>query len=176
MLDNINPETDYILAFFPCTYFQECNSMLLQGIGYQQKTMTERSKIDYVIKRHSELHNNYVTLSKMVGFCMDRNIPIVIENPATQPHYLNLYWCFKPKFIDDDRTKRGDKFKKPTQYWFINCEPKFNFLFEPQIVHKIENVERQKGKDRQRKRSEITEHYANRFIREFILDGDCYGV
>lgn len=175
VLYNINPETDYILAFFPCTFFQECNAMLLQGVANQQKTMSDRRKIDYVIKRHSELHDNYVTLSKMVGFCMDRNIPIIIENPAVQPHYLNLYWCFKPKFVDQDRTERGDKFKKPTQYWFINCEPKFNFLFEPQIIKKAEIVEKQKGNDRQRKRSEIEPEYANRFIREFILDGDYYG-
>lgn len=55
---------------------------------------------------------------------------MVIENPYTQPHYLTIYWCIKPTIIDKDRTQNGDYYKKPTQYWFINCEPKYNLVFE----------------------------------------------
>lgn len=176
VLDNINPETDYILAFFPCTYFQENNALWFKGCATQQGGWDEKQKLKYDIKRHEELHRNYTLLSKLVIIAIDKNIHLVVENPLTQPHYLNLYWCVKPKFVDQDRTKRGDKFKKPTQYWFINCEPKFNFIFEPQIMRKIEIISRQNGKDRQRKRSEIEPEYANRFIREFILDGDYYEV
>lgn len=63
-----------------------------------------------------------------------------------------------------DRTTRGDWFKKPTQYWFINCEPKHNFIFgkEKQCDTKLNaycnTVER----------SLINPVYANRFIRESL--------
>lgn len=175
VFDSIEPG-EYVFAFFPCTLFQECNAMLFQGVSNQQSFMTERRKTDYVIKRHKELHENYVTLSKMVAVCMDKHIKLIVENPATQPHYLNLYWCFKPKLIDNDRTERGDRIKKPTQYWFINCEPKNNFIFEPQTTRKTQKLKDIKGgNQRQKTRSEITPEYANRFIREFILDGDYYG-
>ena len=59
--------------------------------------------------------------------------------------------------------------KKPTQYWFINCEPKCNLLMdEPYFISK----ERRRHKDmwgEQVKRSMIHPEYAKRFIREYIL-------
>jgi len=72
-----------------------------------------------------------------------------------------------------DRTLNGDYYKKPTQYWFINCEPKNNFIFEP--IEKVEQKIIAKAKnenviDRTVLRSMIHPQYANRFIREFILD------
>lgn len=167
---------DVILAFFPCTLFAERNMLWFKGGAAQQKGWTVRRKLEYVIERHEELNDNYTILKKMVIVCLDKDIPLIIENPATSPHYLTAYWCIKPKFIDRDRTERGDWMKKATQYWFINCEPKNNFIFEPQIVRKPKKYKEIKGGiDRQKTRSEITPEYANRFIREFILDGDYYG-
>ena len=29
----------------------------------------------------------------------------------------------EPSVIDTDRTRRGDFYRKPTAYWFFNCEP-----------------------------------------------------
>lgn len=177
MLDNINPETDYILAFFPCTYFQSDNYIMFKGKMAQAKNWSIEKKLEYVICRHEELHQNYKALSKLVIACLRNGLHMVIENPSTQPHYLNRFWCIEPSFVDNDRSVRGDKFKKPTQYWFINCEPKNNFIFEPQIVRKTVPVKKFNGcKDRAKLKSEITPEYANRFIREFILDGDYYGV
>ena len=42
---------------------------------------------------------------------------MVLENPYTQQHYLVRYFPIKPKIIDKDRTKDGDYYKKPTQYF-----------------------------------------------------------
>ena len=165
-------EGEYIIAFFPCTLFQEHNALWFKGCAAQQGGWNVKQKLEYCIERHEELHRNYTVLSKLVIVAIDRNIPLVIENPATPPHYLSTYWCVKPKFVDQDRTERGDWMKKPTQYWFINCEPKNNFIFEPQIVRKAKKyIDIKGGNDRQKTRSEITPEYANRFIREFILDG-----
>lgn len=172
VFDNIKKD-DVIVAFFPCTLFQEHNALWFKGCAAQQKGWTVRRKLEYVIERHEELHENYTCLTKMVIVCLDKDIPLIIENPVTPPHYLTTYWCIKPKFVDHDRTERGDWMKKPTQYWFINCDPKNNFIFEPQIVRKPKRyIDIKGGNDRQKTRSEITPEYANRFIREFILDGD----
>lgn len=57
--------------------------------------------------------------------------------------------------------------KKPTQYWFINCEPKNNLIFEPQFIKRP--LKREKDLSTVQ-RSMINPEYANRFIREYILE------
>ena len=92
---------------------------------------------------------------------------MIVENPVTQPHYLTTYFPIKPKLIDRDRTRNGDHYRKPTQYWFINCEPENNVVFEP-----IEFVERKTimGKRNQTNRSMIHGQYARRFLMNYVLD------
>ena len=99
---------------------------------------------------------------------------MIVENPYTQPHYLTTFFPIRPKLIDKDRTKNGDYYKKPTQYWFVNCEPESNILFE-QLQHvDVQRISYQNssgGISRQVKRSLIHPQYANRFIRQYVLDG-----
>ena len=99
---------------------------------------------------------------------------MVIENPYTQPHYLTTYWCLKPTIIDKDRTLNGDYYKKPTQYWFVNFEPKYNVVFEPlDYVETLSLKKVVKGDSdisRKTKRSMIHPQYANRFIRQYLIE------
>lgn len=101
---------------------------------------------------------------------------MIVENPYTQPHYLTTYFPIKPTLIDKDRTENGDYFKKPTQFWFINCKPEQNMFLEPMDfveTHTIANAERMKtGKSRQVNRSLIHPQYARRFIRSYITEGN----
>ena len=75
----------------------------------------------------------------------------------------------KSKVIDMDRTKDGDYYEKPTQYWFINCEPKNNYVND-----KIEKVEKKTISDVHDRveRSMIHPQYARRFIKRYIIDYD----
>ena len=91
-----------------------------------------------------------------------------MENPVTQPHYLTSFFPIKPKIIDKDRRENGDFYKKPTQYFFINCEPEDNLVFESMDYTPTKIIERIKGSDRQRQRSEISPQYARRFIKRHI--------
>lgn len=93
---------------------------------------------------------------------------MIVENPYAQPHYLTTYFPIKPKIIDKDRTKNGDTFQKPTQYWFVNCDPQRNLVFEPITCKRREAIEHTGDRV---KRSMISSEYASRFIRQFILDG-----
>lgn len=100
---------------------------------------------------------------------------MIVENPYTQPHYLTGYFPIKPKLIDKDRTQNGDYFKKPTQYWFVNCEPEQNMFFEPiepVKIHTISHAEKLGiGKNRRVNRSLMHPQYARRFIKAYITEG-----
>ena len=124
------------------------------------------------MKLHEELHENYELISKMVCICLDRDLKMVIENPYTQPHYLTNYWCIKPKLIDKNRRENGDYMIKPTQFFFINCEPKQNLVFEALDYVPKRTSDYIYDKDKSRIRSEIHPQYANRFIRQYLLTED----
>lgn len=104
-----------------------------------------------------------------------------MENPYSEEHFLRRYWCYKPSIIDRDRRLDGDWFKKPTQYWFLNTEPKNNLIFEPledNSINEINVIEWVSKDDAQKMgartvkqaRSMIHPQYANRFIRKYILE------
>lgn len=164
---------DLVIAFFPCTRFEAQISLAFRGEMFQQAKYTDTEKLKYSMRMHEELHELYELLSMMVCVCLEKDIRLIIENPYTQPHYLTQYWCLKPTLIDKDRTANGDYYKKPTQYWFVNCEPEENFLFEPIEHVEVQNVEWQtngEGLSRKTLRSMMHPQYANRFIRQKILD------
>ncbi len=140
--------------------------MIFQGTQWQLQNKSEEYKLELDLKLHKELHDNYCLITKLVLICIRKKIPLIIENPYSQIHYLTRYWCLRPQVIDNDRTLRGDHYKKPTQYWFINREPSDNFIFEPLVVNEVKRVEDNRNTV---ERSLISKNYANRFIREFIL-------
>lgn len=165
---------DLIMAFFPCTRFETKIIQWMKGNIYSQINWNDEKKLEYSMKLHKEMDEMYQLISKMVIVCLRKNLRLVIENPKSIPHHLTDYWCLKPAIIDKDRRKNGDYYKKPTQYWFINCKPKNNLVFEaldyvPQI--KSEHVVKDDfGLDRTTARSMIHPQYANRFIRQYLID------
>lgn len=167
IFDNIDTKNDVILAFFPCVRFEA--QILLWFMGHERnlRFKSDKEKLLKDLELHKELHDMYNLISKLVIICLDKNIKLIIENPYSTQHYLTRYWAIKPKIIDYDRTKRGDYFEKPTQYWFVNCEPKNNFVFEAIDIKPKKRVCKDCNKV---ERSMISKDYANRFIREFILD------
>lgn len=172
IFDNITQQ-DMILAFFPCTRFEAIIPLKFRGEAIDQKNWDLIKKLEYSMNLQNELTELYNLLSKLVVVAIRKKLKMIIENPYTQPHYLTTYWCLRPTLIDKDRTERGDYYKKPTQYWFINCEPKYNFIFEPLNYVKrktIMNTTRKENTSIKVERSMIHPQYANRFIREFILE------
>jgi len=118
-----------------------------------------------------ELTELYILVTRLAIVCKQRNIPLIIENPYSQQHYLRQRWCLRPDIIDYDRTKNGDYYKKPTQYWFLNCKPKQNVFFEP--LYQIEtSLIVEVTKNRPVVRSMIHPQYASRFIRMYVIDDE----
>lgn len=166
IFDKITKE-DLIMAFFPCIRFETQIKLFFKGEAYQQKKHSNIQKLEKDIELHNQLHELYVLITKLAIVCINKKIPLIIENPYSTDNYLTGYWCLKPSIIDMDRSSDGDYYKKPTQYFFIGCEPKNNFIFEP-----LESVKRKQIVKVSNKveRSLIHPQYANRFIRTFILE------
>lgn len=175
MFDEMTPD-DLVLAFFPCTRFEDQILLSFRGDSYQMKNYTDEQKLEYDLMLHDELHRNYKLITMLAIVAIRKGFRMVIENPYSEQHYLKKYWCIKPKLVDTDRRANGDYMKKPTQYFFINMEPKYNLVFEA-----IDYVERRVcsyitsktgEKTRAETRSEIHPQYANRFIRQYLIDQD----
>lgn len=170
IFDNIKSD-DLIMAFFPCVRFEFQFSMHLLGNAFQMKKWSLEKKLLNSIKLMDEVNYFYSIVSKMVVVCIRKDLKLIIENPYRgNYHFLTRYWPFKPSIIDIDRSKLGDTFYKPTQYWFLNCEPMNNFNFGDDLSYKgekdkIVNV-------RGAARSMLSMEYARNFIDSFILDID----
>lgn len=175
---------DFVIAFFPCTRFEDQVLLAFRGDAFQMKKWTDEYKLQYDLYLHEELSRNYSVVTKLVLICKKIGVPLVIENPYSEQHYLRRYWPIKPAIVDLNRRLNGDYMKKPTQYFFVNCEPKNNLVMEvleEVPVRKMKGVKRNGtwkckenegvvilGKDRQKVRSEIHPQYASRFIKQYI--------
>ena len=163
---------DYIMAFFPCTRFEAQILLFFRGDSYQMKNFTDEQKLETDLKLHEELSSNYELITKLAIIVLKKGLRMVFENPYTEQHYLTRYWCLRPAVIDKNRRDNGDYYVKPTQYWFVGCEPKNNFIFEPiEYVEqiKVNNLWGTKQKDVEL-RSMIHPQYASRFIKQYIID------
>lgn len=156
---------DIIFAFFPCTRFENQILLSFRGEQRQDKNLDEIFKLERCINLQKELTKLYILISKLAIIIYKRKLRIIIENPYSSQHYLVQRWCIKSSFIDHDRTRRGDFFVKPTQYWFINCEIKNKLCTQPLIYNPKKKLLSQNKVNR----SIISKDYARRFIEEFIL-------
>ena len=165
---------DLLFAFFPCIRFENQILLSFNGVQSHDKNKDNVFLLERDIRLHNELNLYYSLISKLSIICFKRRLRCIIENPYSSTHYLARYWCLKPALIDIDRTRRGDRFKKPTQYWFINCDVANNFVLDaleyyPQKIRTVNSFCNKAEK------SLITSLYAKRFIKEFIL-GDDYEI
>lgn len=166
---------DLIMAFFPCIYFEAQQMMYFQATHRNLQKKTEKEKVDEIIKRAEKREQFYILLRKFVAVCNMGGHRMVLENPATPPHYLLFTQnFFYPTFIDKDRTMRGDWFKKPTAYWFFNCDPVKGrrSYCKPKEIKRVESAKGGNNGLCSTERSLISPVYARNFICDFILGVD----
>ena len=172
---------DIVLAFFPCVRFENQIMLHFRGQAVQQKGMSLEEKMFYDMKLLDEVNSMYKLINHLFLVCMRRGLRLIVENPYSEEHFLRRYWCIPASMIDRDRRDNGDYYAKPTQYWFVNCKPLNNFLLEPITYNCIEledairkmnrsHYEKTGTKNRKTARSMIHPDYANRFIRQYILE------
>ena len=171
VFDNITKD-DLIMAFFPCIYFTGSVNpcyFTLENTNYRK--MTTKQKFDAMLERAENRNNFYKLLYKMVANCILRGLRIIIENPFSSLHYLHNNFLKEPSIIDRDRTRRGDYFKKPTGYWFFNCEPTQGYSFQKPLktLRVWESKPAAHAGLCSEERSMISPDYARNFICDFIL-------
>ena len=178
IFDNITKD-DLIVAFFPCIYFTGFTNpryFTLENNNYRNLTLQE--KLEKILERAKNRENFYELIIKMVGVCLKKGIRIIIENPYSTLHYLNNNFFKQPTIIDEDRTLRGDYFKKPTAYWYFNCENTIGFSYQQdkERKHILECKGASKGGICSEERSLISSDYARNFIYDFILGKEQKGL
>lgn len=165
IFDEISPE-DLILAFFPCTYFSNNNQMYFEGTNFAWRNLSQIERLDKIIERARMRNDYYVTLLKFCKVIEERQLRCIIENPYNAHHYWRFNFPYRPTVIDMNRRLRGDYFKKPTQYIFINCAPagKMSMQYDKpeKFTNNVSPVER----------SMISPDYARNFICDNILGID----
>ena len=179
IFDDITTD-DLIFAFFPCIRFENQIMLHFRGQANGMQKWSLKKKMMNCMKLQDELTEMYKLVNKLFIICLDKNLKLIFENPYSQEHYLRRYWCYQPNVIDTDRRIRGDYYKKPTQYFFVNFEPSNNVIQEESKDNSLnckdtirmmnKSVYYKTGaKNARVARSMIHPDYANRFIREYIL-------
>lgn len=159
------------MAFFPCIYFCDVNEPLfrLDDLNYRKLSLQE--KYEKILERAKNREFFFEMCIKMFCVCDTRGLKLIMENPYSQSHYLVKNFVYKSDLIDKNRRDRGDYFKKPTQYWFLNCRPTFGCSFtQPKKLKTVCGIQGSKtsgicGEER----SMISPDYARNFIHDFIL-------
>lgn len=162
---------DLIVAFFPCIYFCENNQLYFCGTHHNLSKMSAREKAETILQRSRNRQYFYELCLKMFTVCTERDLCMVMENPYAKQHYLVGNFMYKATVIDIDRTRRGDFFKKPTQYWFVNCTPTNGATYA--TPHERKSICNSKSSSKaglcSEERSLISPDYARNFICDFIL-------
>ena len=164
-------DSDLIMAFFPCIYFCENNELYFTGKHMNLSRLSTKEKIETILQRSRDRQSMYELCLKLFCVCDVRNIRLIVENPYAQAHYLVNNFPYKAVLIDKNRALRGDFYKKPTQYWFLNCEPTYGKSFQMPSTHKhiASGKPGIKGGICSEDRSMISPDYARNFICDFIL-------
>lgn len=170
---------DLLMAFFPCIYFETIQQLVfcLSSRNYEKEP--ERAKVERAIDRLDMRTHFHKLLYKLYLVCFERGLRLIIENPATHPNYLITGQNFpSPTFIDKDRMSRGDVYRKPTAYWFVNCKP--TNLRTMQMDKKMKTIDRAKSSPVaglcSEERSMIHPDYARNFICDFIIGREQVGT
>lgn len=170
IFDNITKD-DLIVAFFPCIYFSALSQMSMYWtcVNYRKKTMKE--KTDLILERSHNREYFFSLAVKMLAVAQMRGLRLIMENPWSEQTFLKANFVMTPTLVDMDRTKRGDFFKKPTAYFFINCEPLDGETRQQSKV--VKNILSSKSSGQaglcSEDRSMISHDYARNWICDFIL-------
>lgn len=157
---------DLVIAFFPCTYFSDQSQLVSRGDSFGMKSFSQYEKLERSYTDMTIRTDFYKTLCRLCLIAIRKNFKLIIENPYGKVNFLKQFFPIKPALIIKNRMLWGDYFKKPTQFFFINCIPNF-YLERICASTKANNpIEKNHGFSRSR----IASHFAENFIESIILD------
>ena len=170
LFDSITKD-DLIIAFYPCIYFCATSQMAFYLGCTNYRCLNNEEKINEILKRSANREIYYTRLIKLCGVCLKKGIRLIVENPYSEQTYLKANFLKTPDLVDMDRTLRGDYFKKPTAYWYWNCEHTYGESYQKDKETKTIMSTRSSSKAGvcSEERSMISSDYARNFICDFIL-------
>lgn len=170
VFDSISRD-DLIMAFFPCIYFDCLSQMSFGWYNHNYVKLSSKEKADAIITRSKNRERFFQLAVKMFAVCEIKGIRMIMENPWSMQTFLKANFIVPPSIIDNDRSKRGDIYKKPTAYWFWGCEPTngqtFQQLHKPKRI--VDQPHKRGGGICSEVRSMISPDYARNFICDFVL-------
>lgn len=162
---------DLVIAFFPCIFFCESNTINFRLDAYNYRKLDTRGAAEKIMERSKSRDYFFRLATELVVIAIEKDLRLIIENPYQAQSYICNNFILPPKVIDKDRTFRGDYFKKPTAYWFLNCEPTTGLSLqkdkEQRTIRKAKSA--MHGGLCSEERSMISHDYARNFICDFIL-------
>lgn len=178
IFSDMQPDKDFIIAFFPCTYFSDMNEMIFKAVsvnGQNFKNNIPLKHIERLLKRNNDRAYFFELFIKLCFVLQELKLKTIIENPSSPIYrnYLELYSPYRPNWREKDRTLFGDYFRKPTNFFAINFELKESFIMYDEELNKKSIKSRKRVKKvvvetNQRKRSEITSRYVRNFYKRFL--------
>lgn len=161
---------DLLMAFFPCIYFCEGNVLQFNGTSRNYNNKSRKEVITYIMERNHKRAHFYDLILQLFFVCESRGLRLIVENPYSTMHYLYNNFPYKPAVIDHNRRNRGDYYIKPTQYFFVNCQPTYNVSYAtPPKTLTVKRLKGHKGSYCDAERSLISPAYADNFISDYIL-------
>lgn len=168
---NMKPETDFIIAFFPCTHFADANQLQYRLWNGGKRLDFDIKNTNRLIERNKQRTYYFELYLKFCQICKYKNIPTIIENPASSgdKNYLVMFSPIDVGYYEKDRSLFGDDFKKPTNFFAINFEMKEKFMMFNDKVYNTKNIYDIQSKSISTgDRSQITNTYARNFYKRFI--------
>lgn len=157
---------DLLFAFFPCTFFTDQSQLISRGDAHGCEGWSDFRKLQESRENMRQRATYYNALCRLCECVIVQGLRLIIENPAGKCNFLKQYFPIKPAVILQDRRLYGDYYKKPTQFFFINCEPSFNLERINEFKKNASNpIEKHHGFER----SLITQEFAENFIKTWIL-------
>ena len=170
VLDSISKD-DLIMAFFPCIYFDCLSQMNFGWYNHNYVKLGTKGKADAILERSANREKFFRICVMMFAVAEMKGIRLIMENPWSMQTFLKANFIFPPALVDNDRSKRGDFYKKPTAYWFMNCKPTHGKSYQQLHMPKriIDQPHETGGGLCSEVRSMISPDYARNFICDFIL-------
>lgn len=205
VFDSITKD-DLIMAFFPCIRFCSVMEQLQHEDFYDasQRRKKNFGTPEYytqkwkVLRGYSQERFHFYDIAlKMTAVVQIKGLRMIIENPWHPTNFTNHFFFLRRSLIDTDRTRRGDYFRKPTAYWYVNCQPTYGLTIQQTPRNEIKKITAGSGAvktkrklagtvDKKQLDSQYIEHksnsgicdedrslispdYARNFIHDFIL-------
>ena len=170
VFDHITSD-DLIMAFFPCIYFCASSQMNMTFTCKNYRNFTIKKKTDAILERSANREKFFRLAVMMISVAEQRGLRLIMENPWNLQTFLKNNFIYAPTLVDNNRTMRGDYFRKPTAYWFVNCEPTHLTTYQRDKEEKTINSLPPNGMPGtcNEERSMISPDYARNFICDFII-------